>query len=203
MRSVISALCAAILLAGCIGNPSRQADVAIHDLGNLSGAWSAPGLPVGGLAVRASSWLDAPAQLYRLDYADPLRRHAYANSRWAAPPAELLERALQRHVVFGQPDFAGRGCRLALVLDTLEQRFSSERASEVVLEVRARLLPSHGDGPLARRAFAVRRPAPTPDARGGVTATQAAAQALADEMARWLAAFAREKPQAAVFCRAE
>lgn len=199
MRSAILVLCA-ILLAGCVGNPPRQADVAIYDFGNLAGAWSAPGLPVGGLAVRANSWLDAPAQLYRLDYADPLRRHVYAASRWAAPPAELLERALQRHIVFGQPDFAGRGCRLALVLDTLEQRFSSERASEVVLEARARLLPAHGDGPLARRAFAVTRPAPTPDARGGVAATQAAVQALADEMARWLAGFARDKPRAAGFC---
>jgi cholesterol transport system auxiliary component len=199
MRSAILVF-AAILLAGCVGNAPRPADIAVYDLGNLSGAWSAPGLPVGGLAVRASSWLDAPAQLYRLDYADPLRRHAYAESRWAAPPAELLERALQRHIVFGQPDFAGRGCRLALVLDTLEQRFSAAQASAVVLEVRARLLPAHGDGLLARRAFAVTRPAPTPDARGGVAATQAAVQALADEMARWLAEFARDKPQAAAFC---
>lgn len=201
------ALLSAFLLAACGSHPARQADVAIYDFGDRAGEGTSkavtPGLPIGGVAVRANSWLDTPALRYRLDYADRLQRHAYADSRWAAPPAELLERALQRRIVFGQPDFAGRGCRLALTLDELEQRFSDERKSETVLDVRARLLPPQGFSQIAQRAFHVRRPAPTADARGGVAATQAAVQTLADELAQWLAAVARDKPQAAALCRTE
>jgi cholesterol transport system auxiliary component len=202
MRSVL-ALLLAFLLAGCGSQATRQADAAIYDFGDPAGTWAAPGFPIAGIAVRANSWLDTPALRYRLDYADRLQRRAYADSRWAAPPAELLERALQRRIVFGQPDFAGRGCRLALTLDELEQRFASAQNSALVLDVRARLLPPQGFGQIAQRAFHLRQPAPTADARGGVAATQAAVQALADEMAQWLAAVARDKPQAAALCRTE
>jgi cholesterol transport system auxiliary component len=191
----------AFLLAGCVGNPPRQAEVARHDLGALDGAWPSPGFPVAGVAVRAASWLDTPEQAYRLAYADDLRRRAYADSRWAAPPAELFESFLRRRIVFGQPDAGGAGCRLALALDELEQRFDSPQASEIVVEVRATLLPPRGKTPLSRHAVSIRKPAPTPDARGGVQAARAAAQALADELARWLATLARERPQAIATCR--
>lgn len=200
MRFAIPVL-AMLLLAGCVGNPVRQTDIAVYDFGDLAGAWPAP-LPIAAVAVRAAPWLDADAQRYRLNYADDLRRHSYAASRWAAPPAELLERFLQRRIVFGQPDFAGRGCRLALTLDELEQRFDDGQSSAIVLEVRARLLPARGDRLLSKRAFLIRHAAPSPDARGGVAATRAAVQALADEMGRWLAELARDKPQAAAPCAA-
>ncbi len=151
--------------------------------------------------MRSSSWLDAPAQLYRLAYSEPLRRHAYAESRWAAPPAELLERFLQRRIVYGQPDFTGPGCRLRLNLDEIEQRFDTPQASHVVLEMRASLLPRAGEAILAKRVFRIEKPAPTQDAAGGVAATRAAAQALADALAQWLGALARERPQAVSLCK--
>ena len=189
------------LLAGCVGNPPRQAEMVRHDLGDLAGAWPSPGFPVGGVAVRAASWLDTPEQAYRLAYAEDLRRRAYADSRWAAPPAELFENFLRRRIVFGQPDAGGAGCRLALTLDELEQHFAAPQTSEVVLEMRATLLPPRGKTPVSRHAVSIRKPAPTPDARGGVQATRAAARALADELARWLAAVARERPQSIAVCK--
>lgn len=198
MRLVL-ALLASLLLAACGGQPARQADVASYDFGNLAGRWPAP-LPIAAVEVRATSWLDSAAQLYRLDYADQLRRFRYADSRWAAPPAELLERFLQRRIVFGQPDFAGRGCRLALSLDELEQRFDDTQSSKTVLEVRARLLPANGDRLLSKRAFLIQRSAPSPDAHGGVVAARAAVQLLADEMGQWLAGVAQDKPQIAALC---
>lgn len=200
MRQTLFVLLA-FLLAGCVGNPPRQTEIARHDLGDLAGAWVAPGFPVSGVNVRAASWLDTPDQMYRLAYADDLRRHAYAESRWVAPPAELFERFLRRRIVYGQPDFSGPGCRLDLTLDELDQRFATPQGSEIVLEIRASLHPARGKALLAKRAFLIRRPAPTPDARGGVQATRAAAQALADELARWLGEVARERPQAIVSCK--
>lgn len=176
----------ALLLAGCVGTPPRQADIAAYDFGSVSGAWSAP-LPIAAVDVRAPSWLDSTAQLYRLGYADDLRRRSYTASRWAAPPAELLERFLQRRIVYGQPDFAGRGCRLALMLDELEQRFDSEQASKTVLEVRARLLPATGDTLLSKRAFLIQKAASSADARGSVAATREAVQELALALGEWLA----------------
>ncbi|MDP1605513.1 MAG: ABC-type transport auxiliary lipoprotein family protein [Rhodocyclaceae bacterium] len=206
MRKTVIFLCSC-LLAGCVGPAPRQSGIALYDLGNLAGAWGAPGLPIASVTVRANSWLDAPAQRYRLVYADSLQRHAYANSRWAAPPAELLERFLQRRIVFGQPDFSGPGCRLQLTLDEIEQRFDTPQSSKIVLEVRASLLPLRsdtllrGDALLSKRAFLIQKDAPTADAKGGVAATREAAQALADELAQWLNDLARERPQVITLCK--
>jgi cholesterol transport system auxiliary component len=190
-----------LLLAGCIGTPPPQSTVAHYDLGNLAGAWAYPGFPIAHVEVRASSWLDAPTQIYRLVYSEPLRRRSYAESRWAAPPAELLERFLQRRIVYGQPDFNGPGCRLKLILDEIEQRFESPQASHVVLEVRASLLPRAGEVILSKRAFLIEKAAPTLDAPGGVVATREAAQALASELAQWLGELSRERPQAVAGCK--
>jgi ABC-type uncharacterized transport system auxiliary subunit len=71
----------------------------------------------------------------------------------------------------------------------------------VLLELRASLMPLHGDGVLARKAFAVARPAAAADARGGVAAAASALQAVAGDMARWLTATAQEAPAIAARCR--
>jgi cholesterol transport system auxiliary component len=189
------------LLAACVGNPPRHDEIASYDLGSHSLTWTSPGFPIAAVNVKASSWLESPVQLYRLAYTDDLRRRAYTESRWVAAPAELLERALQQRILFGQPDFSGPGCRLRLALDELEQRFDSPQSSKVLLEVRASLLSPQGDTPLAKRAFKIERPAPSADARGGVVAMRAAAQALADELAQWLGDVARERPQIATACK--
>ncbi len=190
------AILGAILLAACVGNPPRQADIASHDLGVLPADALPAGLPLAALEVRAAPWLDAPALRYRLAYADATRRHAYAASRWAAPPAALLERHLQRRIAL---DAAG-GCRLHLALDELEQRFAAPQASEVMLEARATLASARGAA-LARQPFRIARSAPTPDARGGVAATRAAAEALAEELTRWLGELASRQPALAQQCK--
>lgn len=194
------AMLSVLLLAGCIGNPPRAVDLAQHDLGEVADERLSTAVPLAGLRVRAASWLDSSAQHYRLSYADATRRHAYAASRWIAPPAELLERYLERRLVFAQPGTVP-GCRLILQLDELEQRFTAPQASQVVLEVRASLLPRYGEELVARRAFAIRQDAFSPDAQGGVRATRAAADALAQDLVRWLAELAYERPQAVVHCK--
>lgn len=186
---------AALAVAAC-GPNVRPAATASYDLGSVAVAWQPAVLPVAAVHVAAPSWLATPAIQYRLLYADGLRRQAYAESRWAAPPAELIERALGR-----QTPTAASGCRLRLELDELVQVFDSPQQSRVLLELRASLTPLRGDAVLAQKAFAVTQAAAAADARGGVAAAATALQTLAGEMAAWLTATAQQAPATAARCR--
>ena len=197
MRALMSLLI--VLLVACAGN-SRQVDMAVHDLGMPAGNWEATGIAIAAVEVQGRSPLASTAMHYRLEYADATRRLSYAENRWAAPPAELLEKFLTRRIVFGQRDVAASGCRLRLGLDDLTQNFDGVRSSAINLETRAVLLSARGEEMLAQRAFQMRLVAPTPDARGGVLATRAALQSLADELNRWLAEVARARPSIAARC---
>jgi cholesterol transport system auxiliary component len=191
---------AASLLAACGGNV-RTAEMVSYDLGNPGGNWSGSRIPIAAVDVQAASWLSGPAMHFRLAYAEPLRRQTYVESRWAAPPAELLETFLKRRIVFGQPDFSGAGCRLQLVVDEFEQRFDDPQKSHATLAARALLTPFHGGDMLSKKAFLVQKPAPAVDARGGVAAARDAVQALADELGNWLGELARERPAIVERCR--
>ena len=140
---------------------------------------------------------------FRLSYAEPLQRRSYAESRWAAPPADLLEVFLKRRIVFNQAESGGAGCRLLVALDELEQRFDEPSGSKVMLEARAQLASMRGQETLARKSFVIQRPAAAADARGGAAAARDAAQALADELAGWLGELARDKPVLIERCRSQ
>ena len=194
------AILAGMLLAACGGNV-RTTEAVRYDFGSLAGSGPVSRLPVAAVDVQAASWLSGPAMNFRLAYAEPLRRQSYVESRWAAPPAELLDASLKRRIVFGQPDSSGAGCRLQLSVDELEQRFDEPQKSQLVLEVRALLTPMRGAEILSRRAFLIRKPAPAADARGGVAAARDAAQALGDDLGSWLDEVVREKPAIVERCR--
>ena len=204
MKRLVTFL-AGLLLVACGGNVGTTA-MARYDFGNAAakgtGAWSASRIPIAAVEVQAASWLAGPAMHFRLAYAEPLRRQSYAESRWAAPPADMLEAFLKRRIVFGQPDFSGTGCRLQLVVDELEQRFDNPQGSQMVLEVRALLTPLRGTDILSRHAFLIQKAAPTATAAGGVTAARDAMQALADELGGWLGDLSREKPAIVQRCSA-
>lgn len=184
-------LTALLALSACGGNV-RQTERASFDLGAASVVWQTEALPLQRVDVVAPTWLATNAIHYRLLYAEPLRRLAYQESRWAAPPAELVERALNR-----QPAAAGAACRLRIDIDEWVQVFDNPQRSRFVLELRATLLSARGDGVLARRAFALERPAASADARGGVEAAAATLRAVAGEIGQWLAQAARETPAVA------
>ncbi|MCX8017163.1 MAG: PqiC family protein, partial [Rhodocyclaceae bacterium] len=186
---------------GCLGPSPREATWAEYDLGSPRAALRAPSVPLAGLEVRAAPWLDTTAQLYRLRYADDFRRHRFAASRWAAPPAELLERFLQREILFAQADAGAAGCRLSIALDEFEQRFETQAISDMVLEARAQLVAPRGETVLAKQVFQIRHPATSPDAQSGVAAARAAVENLVEGLDRWLAELSRSRPAVMAACK--
>lgn len=191
----------AFVLSGCLGNPPREGGMAIYDLGSPRITTRPERIPLVALEVSAAPWLDTPAQLYRLRYSDGFRRHQYAGSRWAAPPAELIERFLQREILFAQSEGEAAGCRLSLALDEFEQRYETQEISDFVLEARAMLLAPRGERVLAKQAFQIRRPAATPDAVGGVAAARGAVEDLVAGLDKWLAELAQTRPPLVAACK--
>lgn len=204
MMKWLATILASALLAACGGNV-RTAEPVRYDFGNLAAKGTVTGtgarVPLAAVEVQAASWLSGPAMHFRLAYAEPLRRQNYAQSRWAAPPGELLEAFLRRRMVFGQPDGNGNGCRLQVVLDELEQRFDDPQNSRVVLEVRALLTPLHGSEILSRRVLLIDKPAAAADAGAGAAAAREAVQALAADLGGWLGDVARDRPAVIERCR--
>jgi cholesterol transport system auxiliary component len=200
MKLLLTILAGA-LLAACGGNVATVAPLR-YDFGSLSGGNPGSRLPVAAGDVQAVPALSGPAMHYRLAYAEPLRRLTYAESRWAAPPAELLQAFLERRFfVFPEADASGNGCRLELVVDEFEQRFDDPRQSRAILEVRAALTPMHRGEILSRKGFLISKPAPSPDARGGVAGARDAVHALADDLDGWLGELARVQPGLVKRCR--
>jgi cholesterol transport system auxiliary component len=128
MKLLLTILAGA-LLAACGGNVAT-----VDPRAMISAAFPAGGPPDRGCRSPRSRCRQAFAGadrrcIYRLAYAEPLRRRSYAESRWAAPPAELLQAFLERRFVFPEADASGPGCRLQLVLDEFEQRFDDPQQS--------------------------------------------------------------------------
>lgn len=193
-------LLAVLSLAACGGNV-RTTEAVRYDFGQVSGGAVPMPLPLAAVNVRTASWLAGTAMHFRLAYAEPLRRQTYAESRWVAPPGELLANLLQRRLASVATAPGAAGCRLQLVVDEMEQRFSDTHGSQAIIELTAQLYPARGSDVLVRRALRSERPAATPDARGGAAATRDAALALGDELAAWLAAVVRENPAIVERCR--
>lgn len=201
MMKRLLAVIVGTLLAACGGNV-RTTEMIHYDFGNLPAKMPAGSrLPLATVDVQAASWLAGSAMHFRLAYAEPLRRHSYAESRWAAPPTELLEALLRRRIIFTQPDLKGSGCRLQLVIDEFEQRFDDAQKSQMVLETRALLRPLRGAEIVAKRFFQVSKPAVAPTARGGAAGARDAVHALADDLAAWLEDVGRENPAIVERCR--
>lgn len=186
-KRAAEALCAlglCLALGGCSSLSPRPEAPALYDLGLAAAVSPSPAFVPVKVEVRAPSWLAKPAMQYRLDYRQPAQRQDFAESRWAAPPAELLERRLLQ--AFSVPPSAAAGCRLRVDLDEFAQVFDAAEASRAVIVARAELLPPRGENVLARRVFDLREPAPSADARGGVVAFRKAGARLAGEIATWL-----------------
>lgn len=195
VRRLTLAALISVLPAGCVnlevGGRSTRPNLSYFDLGSRAPDDSSrdsepPAVGLRSVDVIAPTWLDAPAMQYRLAYSDPARRASYAESRWAAPPPELLQLSLRRSVSSSETRFVSSACRLQIEVDEFIQVFDSLQSSRGVIELRATLLLGYADTLLARKTFRASRPAPSADARGGVVALAAATNDVSVAIRGWL-----------------
>lgn len=183
----------AMALAACAPGPRATPDVRYYDLGPLAKApehGSFAGLR--SVEVFAPSWLDSAALQYRQTQLNSQRRQNFAESRWVAPPAELVAQALRRTLLAGA---ARGGCKLRVDLDEFVQVFDATASSRALIEARVQLVSPGAAELLARQAFIVERLAAGADAAGGVQALSAATERLAALIGEWLAGLERSPAQ--------
>lgn len=200
-----AALLLVVVLAGCAAVPDKPVRAERFDFG--PGAAQPlpprqPMLPALVLAeIETSGAFDGAAMHYRLGYADAHQLRPYAQSRWSAPPAQLIRQRLRERLAHERPvlDMAESAALardagvmprvLHVQLEEFSHYFEAPAQSSGLLRLRATLLENTPAGQklLAQRAVFMRRPAPTPDAPGGVRALAAATDAAAEEIAQWLA----------------
>lgn len=192
-RAAATAVLAAVFAAGCASHPPG---FEVYDFEAIE----PPPAPATQLAasitvppVSAPTWLATTALPYRLGWAPPYLPRAYSRSRWAAPPAELLTARLRQLLAVANTGFtltrggaAAGGYRLDVTLEQLEQVYSEPNASRSLVSLRATLTTARDGHVVAQRSFQADRPAPSPDAAGGVRAlVQGSDQCLA-ELLRWV-----------------
>jgi cholesterol transport system auxiliary component len=205
-RAFLLATAGAAAMAGCSSIlPDKPPQRTQYDFG--------PGAPVAPTAppsaqqqplllaeVDAAGSFESTALLYRLGYADANELRAYAFARWSTQPALLIRQRLREHLgrerlVLDNEEAAALaragGARprvLRVALEEFAQNFESQAQSHGVLRLRCTLLDNTpaGERLIGQRVIAVQRPAPTPDAPGGVRALAAATDAAAEDIAAWL-----------------
>ena len=164
---------AILLLSGCGGQIAPEPRT--FDLGlNPPGA-KLPAVRV--VSVRAVAPFDSADMQYRLAYRNAAEIAAYANSRWAATPAEMFRKQLLRAAGDGQ----GK-CGLEVEIQEFSQVFGAKEASEARFDLRASVRGG------AARALSMAEPNAGPDAAGGAAAFARAADRAIGELGAWLAA---------------
>jgi cholesterol transport system auxiliary component len=204
MRRALGAFLVAAALAGCSAIPDKPVRATLYDFGPTLPAQAAPAattLPALVLGdVEAGGALDGNAILYRLGYADDHQLRPYSQARWSAPPPQLIRQRLRQRLGrdravldLGESAALARNGGAAprvlrIGLEEFSHLFETEARSWGLLRLRVTLMDSTAAGEklLAQRTFAMRQPAPSADAPGGVRALAAATDAAADEIAQWL-----------------
>ena len=155
--------------------------------------------PIALAEVESSSALDSTAVLYRLAYVDTQALRPYAQARWSMAPAQLVRQRLREHLGTGRAVLSsGEGSvidgvktspwLLRIELEEFSQLFESATASTGLLRLRATVVQAtpQGEKLIGQRSVIVQRPAPSPDAAGGVRALTAATDAVVLEVDQWL-----------------
>jgi cholesterol transport system auxiliary component len=167
-----------VLLAGC-GGGATAPEPRLFDLGINPPSASLP--PVRVAAVHAIAPYEGVDMIYRLAWRNAAEIGAFANSRWAAPPAELFRKQLLRAANEG----AGK-CGLDVEIQEFTQVFSAKEASDARLELRAWLIGASGR--VASRGWSIVEPNAGADAVSGAAAFARAADRAVAEIGRWIAA---------------
>lgn len=203
MRWTLAVLAA--LLAGCSGFVNRPERPLLFDMGPLPPIAAPVERPGPRFAlilpeIEASGALEGSAVLYRLAYADDHQLRAYAQSRWSAPPPQLVRQRLRQQLGRERPvlnlDESAAIARetaqplyvLRMELEEFAHVFDSPQSSRGVIRLRATLLASTpgGERLVGQRSITVQGVAPSQDASGGVRALTEATDAAAADISQWL-----------------
>jgi len=144
--------------------------------------------------VQAPAWLNTTAMQYRLSYVEPNQRHVYAESRWAAPPAEMIEQVIARQSRVSRGRYESGGCQLYVSLDEFIQTFDAPERSHATLNVRVVLLAPGTPQVIDRRNFQFSIPADA-NARSGVSGFVLATNKLVWGLDDWLTGMERDRPE--------
>jgi len=189
----------AALLAGCAAGPKSLAASGTYDFGSSAApvaertmspaAAAMPALVL--VEVTGSAAFDHERMGYRLNYANPLQAHVYANSRWSATPLQMLTQRFKARVaqagvkVLSATDASNGVPLLRIELDDFTHGFDSATSSHAQLVLRASLF--YGHRLIDQRTLSRKVDATSADAAGGARALAQAADAIAADMIAWLA----------------
>ena len=210
----VTAIFAAIFLAGCSALPTAPPRPVLYDFGPglLASAPAEQQAPLPAIALadlQGVGTSDAStAVLYRLGYADARQLRPYQMARWSLPPTQLVAQALraqlgQRRAVLRADDAqaavreaaaqgggnGGSGPTLLRVeLEEFSQVFTSAHDSVGLVRLRATLVEptAAGEKLLGQRLFVVQQPARSADAAGGTRALAEASAQAVQALALWL-----------------
>lgn len=190
MKHVCTVLAVA-LLGGCAVGAGSVPPAVVYDFGLPAARLSAGGWSALTLNVRSPAWFDSLNVDYRLAYEDPLKLREYVGSRWAGPPAVLLEQSLAQQLgtVNGG---AGATCLLRVDVQEFSQVFAAPQQSRALLQASVRLFDARRQL-LGERELRIETPAASADAAGGVSALAAASGEFGRQVADWLDGLAKDK----------
>jgi cholesterol transport system auxiliary component len=190
---LLIAFVAAAVLAACASS-DKKPDT-LFDLGPATPRADAhASAPLPALVVTdatGSAALESERMFYRLSYADEMQARAYANSRWSTNPLEMVTQRLKSRLaqsgtkVLEPTDAAANVPILRVQVDDFTHAFATASQSTGVVVVRASVFRGHAL--VDQQTFTRASPAPTADASGGARALAASVDAIADDIAGWLA----------------
>lgn len=180
MQRAVWVLLSISLLNGCGG--AAPVEPRTLDLGLAAPGAALPAVRIA--SVRAVTPFESIDMQYRLAYRNAAEIAAFASSRWAASPAELLRKQLLR----AANDKPGK-CALDIEIQEFTQVFSAKETSEARIELRAWLGPTavRAAG-VATRGWSVVEPNAGPDAVSGAAAFARAANRTIGELGAWIVA---------------
>ncbi|MCL2656046.1 MAG: PqiC family protein [Betaproteobacteria bacterium] len=171
------------MLGACVSPPRPLAALAVYDLGLPAAPNPTPtAVPLRRVEVFAAPWLNGLDMQYRYTDAGPNERRSFAENRWAATPAQLIEPVLARDLAVG----AMSNCKLSVRLEEFTQLFDAQGASSVLISGSISLRGERLDQIYLHDSFDVRRPAESADPAAGVKALREATDALSEQIRAWL-----------------
>ncbi len=194
-------LCLALLVTslwGCSLYISPKTTLAHYDL-DLEEPLPATGAPLLPFVLvvhdpAAPAWLDSRNMHYRLAHLDNAEVRHYSNSQWILTPAQMVGQRLRARLAAASahggalPDYGIEADYwVRPTLDEFTQIFESPTQSKGVVQLRVVLLEGRRRTFVAQETFRAEEPAPSPDARGAVTALGRASQQAITAAARWIA----------------